>query len=159
MDQISDFYIQTAEARKRALEGGTSYDKPLPMKTTITAPFWDGLLRHEFLLQKCKQCGKFVWYPRAWCIYCGSRELDWTPSSRKGTVYSFVVIRQVVENSPSWASEMPFAVVELDLDEGVRVYGRLRGNAEGIQIGDRAEIVFDDISKDVVLFSFERGKK
>jgi uncharacterized OB-fold protein len=169
MVEISEFYIKVSEARRRVLEQQSSYDKALPMKTTITGPFWEGLRHHEFLLQKCRSCGKFIWYPRAWCIYCGGRVLDWQPSSGKGTIYSFVVIRQVVENSPSWSKEIPFTVAEVDLEEGVRVYGKIiksmerPGQAindeeigiEQIQIGDHAQIVFEDISPDATLFGFE----
>lgn len=159
MDEISSYYIDVSEVRKRLTEEGANYDKPLPSRTTITAPFWDGLKRHQFLIQKCKNCEKFIWYPRAWCIYCGCRELDWVPSSRRGRIYSFVVIRQVVENTPSWSNEIPFVVAELDMEEGIRVYARVRKSNDGkinqIQINAKANIVFDDISPDVTLFSLE----
>jgi uncharacterized OB-fold protein len=135
------------------------YDKPIPSKTAITAPFWEGLNHNQFLLQKCTQCSKYLWYPRAWCIYCGNRDLVWSPSKGKGKVFSFVIIRQVVENLPSWSKEIPFVVVELDLDEGVRVYGKVNlDSLDQIHIGDPAEILFDKIAPEVTLFSFKLSK-
>ena len=83
----------------------------------------------------------------------------WSPSKGKGKIFSFVIIRQVVENLPSWSKEIPFVVAELDLDEGVRVYGRAHlDSLDQIHIGDPAEILFDKVAPEVTLFSFKLSK-
>jgi len=159
MSDPGDYYLEMSEARRQMRELGQEYDKPIPSKTTITSPFWDGLNRSQFLLQKCVSCGRHIWYPRAWCIYCGNRDLVWTPSKGTGKIYSFVIIRQVVENLPSWSKDIPFVVAELDLDEGVRVYGKVNLDViEDIHIGDPAEIVFNKVTPDITLFSFNLSK-
>jgi uncharacterized OB-fold protein len=66
------------------------------------------------------------------------------------------VIRQVIENSPSWSTDIPFGVAEVELDEGVRVYGRLKPHpVSEVRVGRRVEVEFDDVSNDVTLFSFK----
>jgi uncharacterized OB-fold protein len=83
----------------------------------------------------------------------------WSPSKCTGKIYSFVIIRQVVENLPSWSKDIPFVVAELDLDEGVRVYGKVNLDVlDDIHIGDSAEIVFNQVEHEITLFSFKLSK-
>ena len=65
--------------------------KPLPTITDQTRPFWTGAKQGRFLLQKCSDCGTFNFYPKPWCIECGSRALEWTDAQPHGTVYSYTI--------------------------------------------------------------------
>ncbi|RZL86565.1 MAG: hypothetical protein EOP82_29485 [Variovorax sp.] len=38
------------------------------------------------VMQKCGECGTFNFYPKLWCIECGSRLLTWTDAKPLGTV-------------------------------------------------------------------------
>ena len=114
------------------------YKKALPVITPLTKPFWDAASRHEFSLQKCGKCGAYQWYPKPWCIECGSRDLVWTRASGLGTVYSFTIITQVVQNSPAFESDLPFALAEIDLDEGPRFVAQLADVKTGGRKGRHA---------------------
>lgn len=131
-----------------------SYPKPLPELNSLTKPFWDGAKNHELVLQRCKNCGELQFYPRAWCIHCGKRELEWIKASGTGTVYSFVVIRQVVGNAPAFQEEIPFVLAEVDLDEGPRVYGRLAVKPEDAKVGMKVAVAFDDVTPEISLPKF-----
>ena len=127
-------------------------EKPLPEVTPLDKPFWDAAARHELLVQRCKNCGRFVWYPRASCPYCGSRELEWTKPRATGTVYAVTIARVVVGNSPAWEKEMPYAVAIVDMDDGFRIYGRVIGvKPEDVKPGMRVRVDFEDIASGVAV--------
>ena len=42
----------------------SSYAKPLPEPSAVSLPFWEGLRQHKLVLQRSKNTGKFVYYPR-----------------------------------------------------------------------------------------------
>jgi hypothetical protein len=54
------------------MAGGT-----VPVPTPETEPFWAGTLAGELRIQHCKSCGKHYFYPRAFCRYCQSRDVEW----------------------------------------------------------------------------------
>lgn len=131
------------------------YAKSLPEISPLTMPFWEAAKRHELIIQKCKSCGEYQFYPRAWCMHCGTRELEWVKTSGKGTVYSFVIIRQVVANSPAFQEDIPFVIAEVDLDEGPRVYGNLLDvKPEETQVGMRVRVKFQDATSETSLPKF-----
>ena len=41
----------------------TEYQKPLPLPTQDTREYWEGCRRHELLIQRCRKCGIFRFYP------------------------------------------------------------------------------------------------
>ena len=107
------------------------------------------------MLQKCKACATFQFFPKPWCIECGSRELDWVDAQPTGTVYSFTIARTIGMNYPGWQDELPFTMCLIDLDDGVRLYAQLTDCAPGtIAIGLRVEVQFVDISDEAAIPTF-----
>ncbi|WP_405658701.1 Zn-ribbon domain-containing OB-fold protein [Streptomyces sp. NBC_01166] len=101
-----------------------------------TQPFWDGIAAGELRLQRCGDCDRAVFYPRALCPHCFGERLDWVTSPGTGTVYSYTVAHRAF--SPS-AGDPPYTVALIDLDEGVRMMSRIVGGAP-VRIGDRVEL-------------------
>ncbi|MEM4716907.1 MAG: Zn-ribbon domain-containing OB-fold protein [Candidatus Caldarchaeum sp.] len=133
----------------------SEYKRPLPQVHDYTRPFWEAAKKGVLTLQRCRNCGAYRWYPRPSCVECGSLEFDWTPSKGEGTVYSFTVIRRVVANSPDFQRDIPFTVAEVDLDEGVRVYGRVEGvGPEEVRTGMRVKVLFEPATNDITLYKF-----
>lgn len=121
--------------------------KPLPQITDLTRPFWTAAKNGKLVLQKCGKCSTFNFFPKPWCIECGSRDLNWTDAKPFGTVYSFTVSRSVAMNFPGWEAELPVLMCLIDLDDGVRLYGQVKGcKPEDMKIGMRVEAFFEDIS-------------
>jgi uncharacterized OB-fold protein len=108
-------------------------------------------------MQFCENCNEFVWYPRAWCPICGRRaRLEWRKLSGKGTIYSFTVIRQVIDNSPSFKKDIPFVIGLIELDEGPRIYSNVTGpKSQEVSIGERVELYFDDVTAAISLPKFK----
>lgn len=133
----------------------TGYAKPLPRITPDNRPFWDAARRHQLALQRCADCARFRYPPAPVCAECLSDRAEWTAVSGRGTVSTFVVFHQ--RFFPSFAPDIPYNVVQVELDEGPRLTANLVDvpNAE-IGIGMRVQVVFDDVTPEVSLPRFRR---
>ena len=84
----------------------------------------DGLARGEILVQYCVPCRRYQFPPTAGCRVCGRAEgLRIRDVSGQGRIYAWTDAHYAFE--PEFAEDVPFTVVEVKLDEGVRIYGRL----------------------------------
>jgi len=116
-------------------------DLPHPQPDDVTQPFWDGIAAGRLRLQRCRACGRHVFYPRAVCPHCTSGELEWVDASGRGSVYSFSVVHRA---PPGFAADAPYAVALVDLDEGVRMMTRLVDVAlDDLAIGQPVEVVVE----------------
>jgi uncharacterized OB-fold protein len=129
-------------------------ERPLPIISHLSEPFWQAARKHNLVLQKCENCGSYQWYPKAWCINCGSTRLDWEKVTGFGTIYSYTIIRHAKAN-PAFSQDVPYAIVVVVLDEGPRMYGRLLDYPiEKIEIGTRVKVVFEDVTDSIALPQF-----
>ncbi|HEU5067800.1 MAG TPA: Zn-ribbon domain-containing OB-fold protein [Sphingomicrobium sp.] len=129
--------------------------KPLPQITDMTRPFWTAAKNGKLVLQKCGKCGTFNFFPKPWCIECGSRDLAWTDAKPFGTVYSFTISHSVVMNFPGWKDDLPVLMCLIDLDDGVRLYGQLTDcKPKDVKIGMRVQAYFEDISDEAGIPKF-----
>jgi uncharacterized OB-fold protein len=129
--------------------------KPLPEITDATRPFWTAAKNRKLVVQKCGRCGTLNFFPKPWCIDCGSRGLEWVEVSGKGTVYSFTTANKVMMNFPGWKAELPVTLGIIDLDEGARMYGQLVGaKPAAMKIGMKVKAVFEDISPEAGIPKF-----
>lgn len=130
--------------------------KPLPAITDLTRPFWEAAKNRKFVLQKCSKCATFQFFPKPWCIDCGSRDLQWVDAKPFGTVYSHTVSRTVGMNYPGWAADLPVLMCLIDLDDGARMYGQVTGcQPEDLKIGMRVQVHFEDISEQAAIPKFK----
>lgn len=131
-----------------------NFDKPVPVPTPTSAPFWDGVRDGVVKLQKCNDCGVWVFYPRSRCSSCLSDALDWHTVSGDGTLYTFTIARQ--PTSPHFASEVPQRIAVVELDEGVRLTTTLVNVTDAdIKIGMRVKPFFDAVSEDSTLLRYQ----
>jgi uncharacterized OB-fold protein len=131
-----------------------NFEKPLPTPTPTSAPFWDGLREGVIKLQKCNECGIWVFYPRSRCSGCLSDSLEWREVSGNATLYTYTIARQ--PTSPHFATEVPQHLAVVELDEGVRLTTTLVNVREGdIQIGMRLKPYFEPVTDDVTLLRYQ----
>jgi uncharacterized OB-fold protein len=132
-----------------------NFEKPLPVATATSRPFWEALTRHEVQIQQCSACHAWIYYPRTCCPRCLSPELEWKQISGTGTLYSFTIARR--PTAPFWADELPQLIAMVELDEGPRLTSTLCNVEEdAIRVGMRLQPVFDDIGdKNVTLLRYE----
>jgi uncharacterized OB-fold protein len=131
-----------------------SYEKPLPSPTHITEPFWQGTKRHELLIQHCKDCQHYIFYPRSHCPQCLSAALEWKKSSGRGKVYSYTVIRRA--GLPGFAKEVPYVFAIIELEEGPRLTSNIVGcKPEEVKIDMPVAAFFEEATPEVTLVKFK----
>lgn len=127
-------------------------DKPVPHPTALSKPYWDAAAQGRLVLQHCGACGKVRHYPRLLCPYCQSDAVEWRGASGRGKVHSWTVAHHAFHKA--FAAELPYTLVTVDLDEGVRALGRWSGGALAIgapvqgrfeTVNGRADLVFDPV--------------
>ena len=96
--------------------------------------FWQAAEHGSLLGKACGDCGKFHWYPRAICPFCGSPKTEWVPLSGRGQVYAYSTLRRA---SP------PYTVAYVQLAEGPVMLTNLIDIAEAdLRIGMPVQVVF-----------------
>lgn len=121
-----------------------SNNKPLPLATEISAPFWEGLRARNLLIQQCNACSQWIFYPRRHCPACLAHDLSWRAVNGGATLYSYTVTR--IATLPDFADEMPQKLAVVELDEGVRINTNLVGlDEDEIRIGMRLQPVFAEV--------------
>jgi uncharacterized OB-fold protein len=132
------------------------YKKPLPVPDPVTKPYWDSLKAHAMQMQKCADCGKFIFYPRAICPHCFSRHLNWTRVSGRGKVYGFTISHQ--KGMPAFGEEVPYTIALVELEEGVRLMTNLIGieaDPAKIKVGMDVVVHYDDVTDAITLPKFK----
>jgi len=121
-----------------------SNNKPMPVPTEISAPFWEGLKAERLLIQQCERCSHWVFYPRRHCPACFTHALAWREVSGGATLYSFTVTR--IATLPDFADEMPQILAVVELDQGVRINTNLVGLDEAeVKVGMRLQPVYAEV--------------
>jgi hypothetical protein len=130
-----------------------SIPKPRPQPTPVSQPFWDALRNERVELQRCDDCGRWVYYPRSRCPGCLSEHLTWTLVDGRGRVYTFTVAEQAT--APPFADELPQLLALVELTEGVRVSTTLVDVEPGaIRVGMPVEPVFDHGGDGITLLRY-----
>ena len=131
----------------------TSRGKPLPTPSAESRPYWEGLQQHRLSLQRCASCKKPRHYPRPMCDACFSLEGEWFEASGKGTVHSWMVSHHAFH--PGFAGDVPYVLITVDLDVGVRMVAPLVENdASQLTLGLAVELDYNDVSTAVTLPRF-----
>jgi len=91
-------------------------DVPGPTVTAVTRPFWEAVAAGHLLIQRCRDCGSPIFYPRAICPTCWSDRLDWQPASGKGHLKTWSTIARPAH--PAWTPVTPYSVGLVTLAEG-----------------------------------------
>ncbi|MFH1487916.1 MAG: Zn-ribbon domain-containing OB-fold protein [Pseudomonadota bacterium] len=93
---------------------------------------------------RCPLCGQISFPRRSICAKCLSPDLEETPLSGKGRIYTYTVI-----GYPAPGLEAPYAVAYIDLPEGVRVFSILTGwSRQTLEPGTEVELVIDKFRED-----------
>lgn len=89
---------------------------PGPIRTALTAPFWEAARKGRLLIQQCSACEQAVFYPRAICPHCWSDRLHWREATGRSRLKSFSIVHR--PGHPAWAAVVPYAVGLVELAEG-----------------------------------------
>ncbi len=127
--------------------------KPLPIVTDENRPFWEGCRQGKLLLQYCEQCQRYQFYPRLYCMQCGSDPLRWVEASGRGVVYSYTIIHQ--NKSPEFLNDTPYNVTIVQLEEGPRMMSNFVDIAPAdLRVDLPVTVVFDPVTETISLPRF-----
>jgi uncharacterized protein len=129
--------------------------RPVPHPDRDSRPWWEALVRHELVFQRCTTCRALRWPPRAICNRCGSFDAGWEPVSGRGTVAGWIV------NHHAFSSDLPspYAVVLVRLEEqnDCKLVGSFRGSLDALRAELPVRAVFDDVADGVTLLAWEQA--
>ncbi len=132
------------------------YHKPLPVMEGMTKEFYENCSRGELCFQRCAGCEKLRHAPTLRCAGCGSWEWEWSPSTGRGKLATWTVVRLPMH--PDFAEEVPYAPAVIELDDGIRMVSWVVDcPPEDLRAGMRVEVVFDDVTDEVTLPKFRRA--
>ena len=130
-----------------------TFEKPLPEPSPETRPFWEGLKDHRLVLQRCASCKQPRHYPRPMCDRCHSFESEWFEASGRGTVHSWTVAHHPFHMG--FKKELPYVVLTIDLEEGVRMVAPLAdANEADLKLGLPVKVGFEQASDNITLPRF-----
>ena len=133
-----------------------TYAKLVPSPNQDTQAYWDALRARRLTFQKCAQCGTVRHYPRPVCDRCHSLDVTWIDASGRGRLHSWTVAHHPFHQG--FKGEVPYTLVTVDMDEGVRMQAQLKdaaghvvADAGGLKAGTPVEVRFEKVKDDLVL--------
>lgn len=128
-------------------------NKPLPRVTPDSEPFWRGLRARKLLLPCCLDCSEPHLPPGPVCPYCFSDRIHWKEASGRGRISTWTVVHKAW--FPAFEAELPYNVVQVELDEGPRLTANVVGiGNEQLKIGLPVQVEFDDMTGEMTLPRF-----
>lgn len=126
--------------------------KQLPVTDGFDRPFWEAARRHELVMYRCTNCGKY--YDReVACPDCENPQMAWEKVGGRGEVFTYCIFRRLYH--PAWEGDIPYNVAYVKLDEGPLLMTNIVDcSNDKIYIGMPVEVVFEDINEEVTLPKF-----
>lgn len=111
-----------------------------------SAAHFRGRLRHELLLNRCRDCGTWRHPPRPLCSSCWSDRVVPTPVQGGGVIYLTLFLHQgPPAEGVEYFTPYPVVTVELDEQPGLRFTSTVVGaDNEAIRIGERVGIAWTE---------------
>ena len=127
---------------------------PVPENIELTKPFWEAAKRHELMMQRCKKCAEWIFYPREQCPNCFSQDMEFQKVSGRGRVYAYTTVYQPAH--PAFNDEAPYVFAIVQLDEGVRVATNIVGVPhEQVKVDMAVEAAYEDVTPEWTLVKFK----
>lgn len=122
----------------------------LPTVDDGTRQWWDAAGDGKLLVKRCANCGKAHWYPRIFCPFCWSENVDWEQASGKATLYTYSVIYS--NDLPPFNEKVPYVAAVVDLDEGPRMLSTVIDcDFDQLRVGMALEVAFEQRTEEITL--------
>ena len=131
--------------------------KPTPPMDPWTRPYWEAAREQRLLLQFCPACANHIFYPRRYCPFCDSDQLEWRESAGTGKIYAYTIVRS---NAPSaFIADIPYVIAVVRLDEGPQMMSNIVGcDPDDVRSEMAVEVVFDKLSDTLTLPKFKPAR-
>lgn len=125
--------------------------RTIPRPSKISRPFWESCKSGRMQMQRCEDCGVYVYYPVYVCPECASQKLAWTPVTGRGKVYTYTVAAKA-----SFETEGPMVLALVELEEGAMMVSNIVNTPpESVHIGMPVRIAYEPISDEITLPLFQ----
>lgn len=133
-------------------------EKPRPRLDGPEQPFWAGLRERQVRVQRCEDCGRHRFPASRYCPHCHGSKFQWEAVAGSGEVESFCIFHKAY--FPGFVADMPYAVIQVKLDSGVRFFSNMAGGSanDAIAVGMRVEAVFEDVDRELTLLKFRKAE-
>jgi uncharacterized OB-fold protein len=129
--------------------------KPRPRLDGPEQIFWAGLKVRQIRVQQCKDCGRHRFPAARYCPKCHGPDFDWVQVAGRGEVESFCVFYKAY--FPGFVAEMPYAVVQVKLDSGVRFFSNMVDEGD-LSVGMQVTAEFEDVDAVLTLLKFRKAE-
>lgn len=117
-------------------------NKPIPQLTDFNQPYFEGCAAGELRIRRCNRCATKFRFNHYLCPNCWSDDHGWEVASGRGRVTHFTVVHQAPYES--FEPDAPYAIVLVELDEGVRMMANLLDcDPASIHIGMKVKAIFE----------------
>jgi hypothetical protein len=128
----------------------TGSGKPRPQIDNDNAAFFDEASAGRFVIQRCRSCHEWTFFPRNACPECLSDELEWVEPSGRGELLSYSIVQR--PHHSSFYDEVPILFAAVRLAEGPVVLSEIRGvEPEAVEIGMPLLVRLEEIDDGLVL--------
>ncbi|MFI2211972.1 Zn-ribbon domain-containing OB-fold protein [Streptomyces sp. NPDC020141] len=114
-----------------------------PEIDAFTRPYWEAAGAGRLLVRRCRACARAHHYPREFCPYCWSDEVDWETASGRAVLYTWSVVHR--NDLPPFGARTPYVAAVVDLAEGPRMATEVVGWEEaggGLRVGMPLKVAF-----------------
>lgn len=94
---------------------------------------------------KCRSCNEIVFPKPTICPRCTGKEIEETPLSRKGTLFTYT---KVFQKPPDYSGTLPYIIGRILLPEGVFILSQLEAEFEDLSIGQEMQLAVKNIYRD-----------
>lgn len=116
---------------------------PAPLIDADSIAFWEATREGRLTQCRCTGCHTWLSRPMERCNQCGE-ETSFEEIAGTGSIYSYIVVHH--PSVPAFAAEVPYVVALVELDEGIRLPGILRGTPiDGVTIGERVQAQLTEV--------------
>jgi uncharacterized OB-fold protein len=126
-----------------------------PRITPENRAFHDGLVAGRLRLPHCAACSRAIDLSMASCPFC-SGDVIWIESAGSGVLHSWVRYHRAFMDE--FQGVLPYCVVSVQMDEGVRLFGRWIDADVEPRIGQRAQAVSEAWGDGFCGLAFEMGE-
>jgi uncharacterized OB-fold protein len=154
-EQVGSMLFRVLKFKPAARKGPDLTDPARTDRPSLNrdnAYFFEGTSVGELRIQRCNACGALRHPPGPVCPECHAMDRGWVVAAGTGRVYSF--IEHHAPQIPG--KKLPLLLAVVELDEGVRMIGELRGVSRGdVEIGMPVQVGFDRIDDELTLAFWE----
>lgn len=123
-----------------------------PLTDQFSQAYWNAAREGMLLIQLCRTCGRYQFYPRGHCVHCFAPDPEWTPASGRGRLHTYTIVQRTP--NAEFAADCPYVLAIIELDEGPRMTARIIGKADDIACDQQVHVVFTPADNGGVLPNF-----